>query len=83
MAVALVALFVFIGASRLLSSATSLLLRVISEGLSIAGWVALWLPLELLTFTLWQHRLDKKTYSVLMDIELDIQPSAGDVALRA
>ena len=51
----------------------SLLLQVISEGLSVAGWVALWFPLELLSFTVWQHRLDKRIYTMLASMELEIQ----------
>ena len=39
--VAFVALFVFIGASILVYDQTNLLLQIISEGLAVAGWVAL------------------------------------------
>jgi hypothetical protein len=67
------ALFVFIGASRLVYDDDSLFLQIISEGLSVAGWVALWFPLEHLIFTVWQHRLDRKIYTLLMDMELTIQ----------
>lgn len=68
-----VALFAFIGASRLVYNENSLIPQIISEGLAVAGWVALWFPLEQLTFTVWQHRLDKRVYSLLMDMELAIQ----------
>ncbi len=67
------ALFAFIGASRLVNNENDLFLQIISEGLAVAGWVALWFPLESLTFTVWQHRLDKRIYSLLMDMELAIQ----------
>ena len=73
--VAFVALFVFIGASRLVFSESSLLLQIISEGLAVAGWVALWFPLETLTFKVWEHRLDRKIYSLLMEMDLRIQPT--------
>jgi hypothetical protein len=72
--VAFVALFVFIGASRLVHSEGNLLLQIISEGLAVAGWVALWFPLEALTFKVWEHRLDRKVYNTVMDMELEIQP---------
>ena len=39
-----------------------------------AGWVALWFPLELLVFKVWEHRLDRKVYSLLLDMDLVIQP---------
>jgi hypothetical protein len=73
--VALVALFVFIGASKVVHSDELLFLQIISEGLSIAGWVALWFPLENLTFTIWQHWLEREIYTKLRDMELTIQPA--------
>ena len=70
--VALVALFLFIGASRVVYSETSLLLQIISEGLAVAGWVALWFPLETLTFKIWEHRLDRRVYALLSEMEITI-----------
>ncbi len=70
--VALIALFVFIGASRLVDNENSIFLQIISEGLAVAGWVALWFPLELLTFTIWEHRLDKKIYTMLEQMDVKI-----------
>ncbi len=72
--VSFIALFIFIGASKLIDDDNSLILQVVSEGLSIAGWVALWFPLELLTFTVWQHRLEKKIYTMLMDMDVTLKP---------
>lgn len=60
LAVAVIALFGFIGLSRLLASDDNLALQILSEGLAIAGWVALWFPLEVLMFSVWQHRLDRR-----------------------
>lgn len=73
LAVAVVALFVFFGASRWLADSEIIFLQILSEALSIAGWIALWFPLEMLTFTVWQHRLDKKIYTMLYKMELVIQ----------
>lgn len=70
--VAFIALFVFIGASKLVDNENSILLQIISEGLSVAGWVALWFPLELLTFNVWEHRLDRKIYTMLEQMEIRI-----------
>ena len=72
--VAFVALFLFIGASRLVHSESSLLLQIISEGLAVAGWVALWFPLETLTFKIWEHRLDRRVYALLTEMEITISP---------
>ncbi len=74
LALALVALFVLIGASRLIYSEDNLLRQVISEGLSIAAWVSLWVPLEMLIFRIWEHRLDKKIYTLLSEMEITISP---------
>jgi hypothetical protein len=72
---AIVALFVFIGAAKLIYSDDNVLLQIISEGLAVVGWVALWFPLESLIFKLWEHRLDRKVYSLLMDMDLVIRPA--------
>lgn len=71
--VALVALFAFIGAARLVFNEETPILQIISEEVAIAGWIALSFPLERLSFSLWGHRLDRKTYDLLMDMELTIQ----------
>lgn len=73
LAVAFIALFVFFGASRLIDHPDNLLRQIISEGLSVAGWVALWFPAEMLSFTLWQHRLDKRIYTMLMNMDVTIK----------
>ena len=69
---AFVALFAFIGMSRLLATDDNLALQILSEGLSIAGWVALWFPLEVLMFDVWQHRLDRRAYERLMMADVSI-----------
>lgn len=71
---AFVAWFVFIGVSRFVRDENSLLLQIIGEGLAVAGWVALWFPLDVLMFTVWQHRLEKRIYTTLLDMEVIIQP---------
>lgn len=72
LAAAFVALFVFIGLSRILGSFDNLILEILSEGLSIAGWVALWFPLEVLMFNVWQHRLDRRAYEILGDADISV-----------
>lgn len=72
--VSFIALFVFIGLAKLINDDNSLILQIISEGLEIAGWVALWFPLELLTFTVWQHRLEKKIFTLLMNMDVTVTP---------
>ena len=73
--VGFVALFLFIGAAQIVSTSENLILDIVSEGLAIAGWVALWFPLETLAFKVWEHRLDRKVYSRVMNMDLVIQPA--------
>lgn len=77
---AILALIVFTSAAILLASVitpeNAIILGVVSEGLAIAAWVALWVPLEMLLFTVWEHRLDYKIYTLLLDMELIIEPAA-------
>jgi hypothetical protein len=72
---AIIALFMFIGASYVTGDSESIVLQIISEGLGIAGWVVLWVPLEMLFFSVWEHRLDKKIYRLLMEMDIAIIPS--------
>ena len=79
---AFLALFVFTGGAILLASVITpqnvIVLGVISEGLAIAAWVALWVPLEMLLFTVWEYRLDRKIYRLLLDMDLVIQPETAE-----
>lgn len=72
LAVSFLALFVFIGASRLVDNDASVIRQVVSEGLSIAGWVALWFPLELLSFTVWEHRVHRRVLTTLIDADVRV-----------
>lgn len=74
LALALLALFVLVGASRVIDSDINVFRQVISEGLSIAAWVSLWVPLDMLIFKVWEHRLDKKIYTLLSKMQIAIEP---------
>lgn len=76
LALATVALFVLIIASRLVFSDEDLVRQVISEGLAIAAWVSFWVPLEMLIYRVWEHRLDRKVYRLLSDMEITITATA-------
>ena len=70
--IALVALFFLIGLSKILARYDNIVLEILSEGLSIAGWVALWVPLEILMFSVWRHRLDRKAYVLLSEADVQV-----------
>lgn len=48
--------------------------EVMAEGLGLAGWVALWWPLDQLMHAWWQRRLDEQAYRDLQNIDLQLLP---------
>lgn len=74
---AFLALFFFTGLSKILDKYgdESVILEILSEGFNIAGWVALWVPIEILMFNVWQHRLDRKAYVLLSKAEILVSGS--------
>lgn len=71
--IALIALFFLIGLSKILAEYDNTFLEILSEGFSIAGWVALWVPLEILMFSVWRHRLDRKAYVLLSEADVQLK----------
>ena len=70
---AFLALFMFTGLSKILGQyEDSIILQILSEGFNIAGWVALWVPVEILMFDVWRHRLDRKAYVLLSDAHVQV-----------
>ena len=69
---AFLALFFFTGLSKILDDHDNILLQILSEGFNIAGWVALWVPVEILMFSVWQHRLDRKAYVLLAEAHVEV-----------
>ena len=72
---AFLALFFFTGLSKILDDHSNVLLQILSEGFNIAGWVALWVPVEILMFDVWRHRLDRKAYVLLSEAEVQVTSS--------
>jgi len=74
---AFVALFFFTGLSKILGRYNdNLVLEILSEGFNIAGWVALWVPVEILMFDVWRHRLDRRAYVLLSDARIQLTGGA-------
>jgi hypothetical protein len=48
---------------------------VLAEGLLIAGWVALWRPIEIYLYDWWPWRRRLRVYRRLAEIEVEIQPA--------
>jgi hypothetical protein len=74
LALAFVALLIFIGVGEPLSSSRVFLLQLIGDGMVIAGWVAIWFPLDSLVFGVRYHHLDAEIYRRVMTMELTIRP---------
>lgn len=76
----------FLGACLLLrqltlSFGTGAVESVLAEGLLIAGWVALWRPLEIYLYDWWPHRRRLLVYRRLAEIDVRIQPAEGAAPL--
>lgn len=78
LALALVLLIGLVGASRLLAGYDNLLIQILKEGLSILGWVALWLPIQSLTYDVWTQRIDRAVYTRVMNMDLTIRAAEPD-----
>lgn len=72
LAMALVALFAFMGLAAVTSAGEGFFLRTVTDALIIAGWVVLWFPLETLFFETWEYSLDRKIYTLLRDMDITI-----------
>ncbi len=73
---------VFLGACLLLrqlalSLGSGAVQSILAEGLLIAGWVALWRPLEIYLYDWWPHRRRLLVYRRLAEIEVEILPSGA------
>ncbi len=73
---------VFLGACLLLrqlalSLGSGAVQSILAEGLLIAGWVALWRPLEIYLYDWWPHRRRLLVYRRLAEIEVEILSSGA------
>jgi hypothetical protein len=62
--------------SRVMSEVTLLpgfIERFIDEGLVIAGWVALWYPLDVLLYQRWPLARERRLYESLRDMRLEFE----------
>ncbi len=57
------------------------LIALLSEGLTIAGWVAMWRPMEIYLYEWWPIRRKMKLYEKLARMEVEVLPDARTGAL--
>jgi hypothetical protein len=72
------ALIVAVIVNRGLRDETSYWLVLLTEGVTVAFWVAIWFPTDSLVFGQWQHRIDRRIYATLRELELDVVPFARE-----
>lgn len=56
---------------------------LLSEGFIIAGWVALWHPMELLLYEWWPASRDRKLYRLIAEMTYTIETKTAEEPLRA
>ena len=81
LAVGLVALGLFVVLDRALRNDDSFWANFFSQGVTVGFWVALWFPVDTLVMGQWQHRLDRRIYNVVRELELVVVPSPAGAAL--
>ncbi len=70
---ALIALSIFLGLSAVAFDQGTRLFDTLGEGLVIAGWVMLWIPIEMLSVDLLKYRLDKKIYTMVSNMDVAVE----------
>lgn len=73
LATALVGLIFLNGTGILLSNYENFIVKLVSEGLIVAGWVLMWFPLDILTQEFWVSRLERNAYKKLEKIRVVIK----------
>ncbi|MFX0168823.1 MAG: hypothetical protein ACFE89_05610 [Candidatus Hodarchaeota archaeon] len=48
-------------------------IRILSEGVLVFGWVMLWVPLDLLVFEMWGHRLERTIFRNMANMVIVIR----------
>lgn len=56
---------------------------LVSEGFVIAGWVALWVPMELLLYDWWPVTRDRKLYRLIAEMQYTIEAVEAEAPLPA
>jgi hypothetical protein len=80
--VGLAALGLFVFVNRALSNVESYWATLFSEGVTIGFWVAVWFPVDSLAYGQWQHRLDRRIYGMVRDLELVVVPTSDTTLAR-
>lgn len=74
--VGVVGFAVFIALSQAIGDGGDDLLSTFAKGLEVLAWIVIWFPLETLIYSVWQHRLDRRSFQVVRDMQVTITESA-------
>jgi hypothetical protein len=55
---------------------------VLREGLTVAGWVAMWRPMEIFLYSWWPLASDRRLYGRLSDMPVQVQATNGPADSR-
>jgi hypothetical protein len=80
LAIGAVAVLVLNGIANPLDDTGDDVLQLLSQGLQIAAWVTLWLPINLLVYDRWYARRDQVVYRAMQDMELTVGSADRDEA---
>jgi hypothetical protein len=78
--IAILALGLFVFVNRALRNVESYWATLFSEGVTIGFWVAVWFPIDSLAYGQWQHRVDRRIYGMVRDLELVVVPTTEAVS---
>jgi len=56
---------------------------VLREGLTVAGWVAMWRPMEIFLYNWWPLASDRRLYARLSDMPVEIKATSGARGARS
>ncbi|HEY3248832.1 MAG TPA: hypothetical protein VGK88_11130 [bacterium] len=70
---AVLGLILIAGSVPLMDPSLSYLVQLAGNGLSVAGWVAVWYPLDSLIFQVWLQRQDGRAYLILRDTHVSVR----------
>jgi len=73
MPLAVLGLVLIAGSVPLMDPSLSYLVQLAGNGLSVAGWVAVWYPLDSLIFQVWLQRQDREAFRILRDATVSVR----------
>jgi hypothetical protein len=73
MPLAVVGLVLIAGSVPLMDPSLSYLVQLAGNGLSVAGWVAVWYPLDSLIFQVWLQRQESQAFRRLRDAQVSVR----------